>query len=102
MRAQNWERPPPLEELLTLKLYLPTPNINQPTEITNPTQVLQGNGSSFSTPRGGRASAISSVADDRGGDNGDRNTHPDIPTTASSCSNTYYCTSHNSEVYIVL
>ena len=79
MRAQNWERPPPLEELLNLKLYLPTPNTNQPTEITNPTQVPQGNGSSFSAPRGDQASAISLVADDQGGDNGDRNTHPDIP-----------------------
>ena len=79
MRAQDWERPSPLGGLLTLKLYLPTPNISQPTETTNPTQVPQGNGSSFSTPRGSRASAISSAADDRGGDNGDRNTHSDIP-----------------------
>jgi len=79
MRAQNWERPSPLKESLNLELYLSTPNINQSIEITNPIQVPQGNGSSFSAPRGDRASAISSVADDRGGDNSDRNTHPDIP-----------------------
>src|ERR1700683_20322 len=79
MGAQNWERPSPPAELLTLRLYLPPPNTNQPTEVMNPTQVPQGNGLSFSAPRGDRASAISSVTDDLGGDNGDRNTHPDIP-----------------------
>jgi len=75
MRAQNWEQLSPLGDLLNLKLYPSTPTTNQFTNITNPTQVLQGNGSRFSAPRGDRASAISSATDDQGGDNGDRNTH---------------------------
>ena len=78
MRAQNWEQPSPLGDLLNLKLYPSTPTTNQLTNITNPTQVLQGNGSRFSAPRGDRISAISLATDDRGGDNGDRNTHNNI------------------------
>jgi len=29
----EWERPSPLGELLNLRLYLSTPNTNQPTEV---------------------------------------------------------------------
>ena len=54
-------------------------NTNQSTNTTNPNPVQHSNSSGIATPRGSRASAINSAAEDRGGDYGDRsNTHDGI------------------------